>query len=254
MTGNLLKVEGLHAGVENKEILRGVDLNIGAGEVHVLMGPNGSGKSTLATTIMGDPRFEITSGKIYFEGEDITSLSTDKIAKKGLFYSFQNPIEVPGVTLRNFIRSTMEAVTGKRATPFKLMKMLKEPMEVLGIDEAYLDRDLNVGFSGGEKKKAEILQLLMLEPKLAILDETDSGLDVDAVQVVSKGIREYRNKVNGAIIVITHNTKILSALEVDAAHVIVDGNIVDNGDASLVEKVNSQGFETYLNMEKGKDL
>lgn len=254
MTGNLLKVEGLHAGVENKEILRGVDLNIGAGEVHVLMGPNGSGKSTLATTIMGDPKFEITSGKIYFEGEDITSLSTDKIAKKGLFYSFQNPIEVPGVTLRNFIRSTMEAVTGKRVTPFKLMKMLKEPMEVLGIDEAYLDRDLNVGFSGGEKKKAEILQLLMLEPKLAILDETDSGLDVDAVQVVSKGIREYRNKVNGAIIVITHNTKILSALEVDAAHVIVDGNIVDNGDASLVEKVNSQGFETYLNMEKGKDL
>lgn len=254
MTGNLLKVEGLHAGVENKEILRGVDLNIGAGEVHVLMGPNGSGKSTLATTIMGDPRFEITSGKIYFEGEDITSLSTDKIAKKGLFYSFQNPIEVPGVTLRNFIRSTMEAVTGNRVTPFKLMKMLKEPMEVLGIDEAYLDRDLNVGFSGGEKKKAEILQLLMLEPKLAILDETDSGLDVDAVQVVSKGIREYRNKVNGAIIVITHNTKILSALEVDAAHVIVDGNIVDNGDASLVEKVNSQGFETYLNMEKGKDL
>lgn len=254
MTGNLLKVEGLHAGVENKEILRGVDLNIGAGEVHVLMGPNGSGKSTLATTIMGDPRFEITSGKIYFEGEDITSLSTDKIAKKGLFYSFQNPIEVPGVTLRNFIRSTMEAVTGKRVTLFKLMKMLKEPMEVLGIDEAYLDRDLNVGFSGGEKKKAEILQLLMLEPKLAILDETDSGLDVDAVQVVSKGIREYRNKVNGAIIVITHNTKILSALEVDAAHVIVDGNIVDNGDASLVEKVNSQGFETYLNMEKGKDL
>lgn len=254
MTGNLLKVQGLHAGVENKEILRGVDLNIGAGEVHVLMGPNGSGKSTLATTIMGDPRFEITSGKIYFEGEDITSLSTDKIAKKGLFYSFQNPIEVPGVTLRNFIRSTMEAVTGKRVTPFKLMKMLNEPMEVLGIDEAYLDRDLNVGFSGGEKKKAEILQLLMLEPKLAILDETDSGLDVDAVQVVSKGIREYRNKVNGAIIVITHNTKILSALEVDAAHVIVDGNIVDNGDASLVEKVNSQGFETYLNMEKGKDL
>lgn len=254
MTGNLLKVEGLHAGVENKEILRGVDLNIGTGEVHVLMGPNGSGKSTLATTIMGDPRFEITSGKIYFEGEDITSLSTDKIAKKGLFYSFQNPIEVPGVTLRNFIRSTMEAVTGKRVTPFKLMKMLKGPMEVLGIDEAYLDRDLNVGFSGGEKKKAEILQLLMLEPKLAILDETDSGLDVDAVQVVSKGIREYRNKVNGAIIVITHNTKILSALEVDAAHVIVDGNIVDNGDASLVEKVNSQGFETYLNMEKGKDL
>lgn len=254
MTGNLLKVEDLHAGVENKEILRGVDLNIGAGEVHVLMGPNGSGKSTLATTIMGDPKFEITSGKIYFEGEDITSLSTDKIAKKGLFYSFQNPIEVPGVTLRNFIRSTMEAVTGKRVTPFKLMKMLKGPMEVLGIDEAYLDRDLNVGFSGGEKKKAEILQLLMLEPKLAILDETDSGLDVDAVQVVSKGIREYRNKVNGAIIVITHNTKILSALEVDAAHVIVDGNIVDNGDASLVEKVNSQGFETYLNMEKGKDL
>lgn len=153
MTGNLLKVEGLHAGVENKEILRGVDLNIGAGEVHVLMGPNGSGKSTLATTIMGDPRFEITSGKIYFEGEDITSLSTDKIAKKGLFYSFQNPIEVPGVTLRNFIRGTMEAVTGKRVTPFKLMKMLKEPMEVLGIDEAYLDRDLNVGFSGGEKKE-----------------------------------------------------------------------------------------------------
>ena len=246
MTGDLLKVEGLHAGVENKEILRGVNLSVGKGEVHVLMGPNGSGKSTLATTIMGDPRFTINSGKIYFENEDITDLSTDKIAKKGLFYSFQNPIEVPGVTLRNFIRSTMEAVTGERVTPFKLMKLLKEPMEVLGMDEAYLDRDLNVGFSGGEKKKAEILQLLMLQPKLAILDETDSGLDVDAVQVVSKGIREYRNKVNGAIIVITHNTKILSALHVDAAHVIVNGNIVDNGDESLIEKINSEGFERYL--------
>lgn len=250
MAGDLLRVEGLHAGVEGKEILRGVDLSVGAGEIHVLMGPNGSGKSTLATTIMGDPRFEITDGKISFEGEDITELSTDKIARKGLFYSFQNPIEVPGVTLRNFIRSTMEPVTGQRVTPFKLMKLLKQPMEVLGMDEAYLDRDLNVGFSGGEKKKAEILQLLMLEPKLAILDETDSGLDVDAVQVVSKGIREYRNKVDGALIVITHNTKILSALDVDKAHVIVHGSIVDNGDASLVEKINREGFESYIKEEK----
>lgn len=252
MAEEMLRVKDLTVGVDEKEILHGVNLTVGEGEVHVLMGPNGSGKSTLGVSIMGDPVYTKISGKVYFNGEDITNLSADKIAKKGIFYSFQNPIEVPGVTLRNFIRSSMEAITGKRVTPFDLVKRLKEPMEILGMDESYLDRDLNVGFSGGEKKKAEILQLLTVRPKLAILDETDSGLDVDAVQVVSSGIEEYKKRADGALIIITHNTKILKSLKVDHTHIIVSGCIVDNGDAALIDRINNEGFERYIDAgEKG---
>ncbi len=244
---DLLKVENLAAAVEEKEILHGVDLTVNRGETHVLMGPNGAGKSTLGNALMGNPQYEITGGKIFFEGEDITTLSTDKRAKLGMFLSFQNPLEVPGITLGNFIRSALEMRTGKHIRLWDFKKEMKKAMELLNMDPSYADRDLNVGFSGGEKKKAEILQLLMLKPSLAILDETDSGLDVDAVRTVSKGIEEYQKSMDGALLIITHSTRILESLKVDKTHVIVSGKMKTEGDASLVDKINAEGFEAFLN-------
>ena len=245
----LLKVSGLKAGIEDKEILHGVDLTVGEGEVHVIMGPNGAGKSTLGSVIIGDPRFEVTGGSVLFDGEDITGESADKISKKGVFLTFQNPIEIPGITLGNFIKTALELQTGERIKLWDFKKKLKETMEVLQMDPAYAERDLNVGFSGGEKKKAEILQLLMLRPKLAILDETDSGLDVDAVHIVSKGVEEYKKQVGGALIIITHSTRILEALKVDKTHVLVDGKIATTGDSSLIDKINNEGFEQFIRKE-----
>ena len=238
----LLTIENLHAGVEGKEILRGVDLTIGAGETHVLIGPNGTGKSTLGCAITGSPAYTVTAGRILFDGEDITQLPVNERARRGIFLSFQNPLEVPGVTLSAFIRSALEQKTGKRIRLWDFKKKLAETMQLLAMDASYAERDLNVGFSGGEKKKAEILQMLMLEPKLAILDETDSGLDVDAVRTVSKGVQLYRERVHGSLLIITHSTRILEALTVDAAHIMEQGVIVKNGDASLVDTINENGF------------
>lgn len=249
MANNILEIQDLHARIEDKELLHGLNLQIDAGQTHVIMGPNGAGKSTLGATIMGDPRFEITSGSILFDGEQIAGESADKIARRGLFISFQNPIEVPGITLSNFIRTAMENRTGKHIRLWDFKKELTKTMEILEMDPSYADRDLNVGFSGGEKKKAEILQLLMLKPSLAILDETDSGLDVDAVRIVSRGIEEYKNSVGGALMIITHATRILEALKVDATHVLVNGQIVANGGASMVDEINANGFEKYLPRE-----
>ncbi len=246
MSDKLLQVKGLAAGIEEREILHGVDLEVGAGEIHVIMGPNGAGKSTLGNTIMGDPRYEVSAGSIIFDGEDITELSTDKRANKGMFLSFQNPIEVPGITLSNFIRTSLEQRTGEHIRVWDFKKKLEGTMELLDMDKSYAERDLNVGFSGGEKKKAEILQLLMLRPALAILDETDSGLDVDAVRTVSEGIKEYKKTVGGALLIITHSTRILEALKVDATHVLVDGRIVENGDAALIDEINANGFERFI--------
>ena len=248
MAERLLQVKNLTVRIseDNKEILHGVDLSIAKGETHVIMGPNGAGKSTLGSTIMGDPRYIITGGSIFFNGEDITKDSADKAAKKGIFLSFQNPIEVPGITLANFIRSAMENRTGEHIRLWDFKKELVKTMEVLQMDPSYADRDLNVGFSGGEKKKAEILQLLMLKPSLAILDETDSGLDVDAVRTVSQGIEEYKKSVGGALMIITHSTRILESLKVDATHVLVDGKIVADGDSSYVEEINAHGFEKFI--------
>ena len=192
MSKELLKIQDLHVSVEEKEILHGVNLTIGQDEIHVLMGPNGTGKSTLGYAVTGNPAYSVTSGSIVFDGEDITELPVNERAKKGIFLSFQNPLEVPGVTLSAFIRSALEQKTGSRLRLWDFKKKLKETMTLLNMDESYAERDLNVGFSGGEKKKAEILQMLMLEPKLAILDETDSGLDVDAVRTVSEGVRLFR--------------------------------------------------------------
>lgn len=246
MDDKLLAVRNLHVNVGDKEILHGVNLNVGRGEVHVLMGPNGTGKSTLGYAIAGNPRYEVTEGELLFEGENITELAVNERAKKGIFLSFQNPLEVPGVTLSAFIRSAREYKTGKRMRLFEYQKKLLETMKLLSMDESYAERDLNVGFSGGEKKKAEILQLLMLEPSLAILDETDSGLDVDAVRTVSNGIRLYQERCNGSLLIITHSTKILEALHVDVTHIMENGVIVREGDAALVDTVNERGFENIV--------
>ncbi len=239
---NLLEVKDLHVSVEDKEILHGVNLTLGQDETHVLMGPNGTGKSTLGYAITGNPAYTVTAGSILFNGEDITKLPVNERAKKGIFLSFQNPLEVPGVTLSAFIRTALEQKTGSRLRLWDFKKKLGEMMKLLSMDESYAERDLNVGFSGGEKKKAEILQMLMLEPQLAILDETDSGLDVDAVRTVSQGVQLFRERQHGSLLIITHSTRILEALKVDATHVMEEGVIVRNGDASLVDQINEQGF------------
>lgn len=246
---NILEVKDLHVNVGEKEILHGVDLTVGKDETHVLMGPNGTGKSTLGYAVTGNPQYEVTFGRIYFDGEDITELPVNERAKKGIFLSFQNPLEVPGVTLSAFIRSALEQRTGSRIKLWDFKKRLTETMKLLKMDESYAERDLNVGFSGGEKKKTEILQMLMLNPEFVILDETDSGLDVDAVRTVSKGIEAYRKQSKGSLLVITHSTKILEALPVDYTHIMVNGKIVKTSDSSLIEEVNENGFAAYENAE-----
>ena len=246
MSEQLLQINQIHADIEEKEILHGVSLNINPGETHVLMGPNGAGKSTLGHVLMGNPRYHISSGNIIFKGNDITEESTDKRAKDGIFLSFQEPLEVPGLSLESFIRSAIRQKTGKPIRVWEFHKELKKAMDVLQLDESYTQRSLNVGFSGGEKKKAEILQLMMLKPSLAILDETDSGLDVDAVRLVSEGVRAYQKEQKGALLIITHSTRILEALHVDYTHVMVDGHIVATGDGSLVDKINEEGYESFI--------
>ena len=237
----LLRVENLSAGVEDKEILKNINLKINYGEVHVIMGPNGSGKSTLANVIMDNPVYNVTSGKIFLDGEDITDLSTDKRANKGLFMSFQTPEEVPGISVENFIRTAKSLKEDKNISILKFKKQIKEEMEELKMDSSYAERYLNVGFSGGEKKKNEILQMLMLDPKLAILDETDSGLDVDATRIVSNGIERFLDKDN-AVLIITHHNELIDNIKPDFVHVILDGQIVKEGDASLIDKIEEEGF------------
>ncbi|MBR5679750.1 MAG: Fe-S cluster assembly ATPase SufC [Clostridia bacterium] len=246
MAENLLSIENLSASVYGKPILSGVDLTIGRGETHVLMGPNGAGKSTLGHVLMGNPVYTLESGTVTFDGDDITDESPDKRARRGMFLSFQNPLEVPGLSLEEFIRNALRQKTGRPVKIFAFRRQLAAAMELLDMDPAYAERDLNVGFSGGEKKKAEILQLLMLEPRFAILDETDSGLDVDAVRTVSSGIKEYQKREDGALLIITHSTKILESLHVDYTHILVRGKIVKTGDGSLVDEINREGFEKYI--------
>lgn len=251
---SLLNVNNLTVSIEDdenlKEILHGVNIEINKGETHVLMGPNGAGKSTLGYALVGNPRYITESGEIIFDGKDIVDESADKRAKAGMFLSFQNPLEVPGLPLSSFIRNAVEAVSGKRVRMMQFKKDLEKNMEVLNMDKDYANRALNVGFSGGEKKKAEILQLLMLSPKLAILDETDSGLDVDAVRTVSEGVKEYQKRKDGALLIITHSTRILESLKVDYTHIMVDGKIIKTGDASLVDEINEHGFEKYIQESK----
>ena len=242
----LLEVKGLKSKADDKEILKGLDITVNKGEIHVIMGPNGAGKSTLANTLMSHPRYTQTSGEILFEGEDISGLKTDERARKGLFLSFQTPEEIPGITVENFLKTAKTSITGEAVRYLKFSGELKKISESLKIDKGYLRRYLNVGFSGGEKKKNEVLQLLALNPKLAILDETDSGLDVDAVRIVSEGIKMYAGKDN-AVLIITHNNKILDSLDVDYVHILVDGKIVKTGDATLAKEIQENGFEQFKN-------
>lgn len=244
MKKNLLYIDNLKNKVEDKEILKGITLNINKGEVHVIMGPNGAGKSTLANTLMGHPKYLISEGEIKFQGEDIKDLKTDERAKRGMFLSFQYPEEIPGISVKNFIKTAKSA---KENTLMKFLvfdKQLKDTMDRLKIKREYADRYLNIGFSGGEKKKNEILQMLMLNPKLAILDETDSGLDVDAIRIVSDGVKMFSNDEN-AVLIITHNTKILENLKPDYVHVLVDGKIIKTGDASLAGEIERNGYESF---------
>lgn len=240
----LLKIENLKAQVLDKEILKGLNLTINPGEIHVIMGPNGAGKSTLANAIMGNPKYEITDGNVFFEGEDITEEAPDERARRGIFMSFQHPLEIQGITVENFLRTAKSTITGETQKALAFRKELKAKMDDLGMASSYASRYLNDGFSGGEKKKNEILQMAVLQPKLAILDETDSGLDVDAVKIVSEGVAKFFDGKN-SILVITHHNKILDHLKPDFVHVLVDGRIVETGDAKLAEEIEAKGFGKY---------
>ena len=241
---SLLEIKDLHAVAGEKEILNGLNLNVNKGEVHVIMGPNGAGKSTLANVILNNPEYRKTCGSVVFDGEDISNLSTDKIAKKGIFMSFQSPEEIPGISTFNFLKVAKNKIDEKPVKVFELKDTVKKYMEELNMNSKLIDRNLNVGFSGGEKKKNEILQMLVLNPKLVILDETDSGLDVDAVKAVSKGIEMYKSADN-AVVIITHNMKILESLDVDYVHILVDGKIVETGTAELASEIEENGFGKY---------
>lgn len=242
--GELLSINDLYVNAGEKEILKGINLEIKKGETHVIMGPNGSGKSTTANAILNNSEYQKSNGKIIFDGEDITNLKTDEIARKGIFMSFQLPEEIPGITVTNFLKSAKNKITGKPVKIFEFKSELKRYMEELQMKPEYAGRSLNVGFSGGEKKKNEILQMLVLNPKLAILDETDSGLDVDAIKTVSKGIEMFKNEENG-VLIITHNTKILHSLKVDYVHILVDGKIVKTGTQELASEIEENGYEKY---------
>lgn len=244
MKQELLEIKDLYVNAEEKEILKGINLKINKGEIHVIMGPNGSGKTTTANAILNNSAYKKEKGNIFFEGEDITNLKTDEIARKGIFMSFQLPEEIPGVSVTNFLKYAKNKITGKPVKVFEFKNELKKYMEELNMNPQNMDRSLNVGFSGGEKKKNEILQMLVLNPKLAILDETDSGLDVDAIRTVSKGIEMFKNDEN-AVLIITHNTKILHSLKVDYVHVLVDGKIVKTAGQELASFIEQNGYAKY---------
>ncbi|MBQ9004934.1 MAG: Fe-S cluster assembly ATPase SufC [Atopobiaceae bacterium] len=245
MSEALLTIQGLSAGTEDNPILHNINLAVAQGETHVLMGPNGAGKSTLGHVIMGDPTYKVSSGTVTFDGVDVTDLSPDKRSLAGMFLSYQAPVEVPGVPLYSFLRTICQMRPELKTTARKFRQRVANICDQLSMDDSFLTRELNVGFSGGEKKKIEMLQLLLLQPKLAILDETDSGLDVDALSVVSRGIEAYREECDGALLIITHNTRILERLDVDRTHVMVRGNLVGEGDASLIDEIDANGFGRF---------
>lgn len=249
MMSELIRVEGLKVAVEGKEILKGLDLTINTGETHVIMGSNGAGKSTLFNAIMGNPKYVVTEGKIFFEGKDITHAPVNERAKAGIFMAFQAPIAVQGISVENFIRNAKSTVSGQtqRIMPFR--KKLHKQMDQLKMDRSYASRYVNDGFSGGERKKTEILQMCMLEPKLTMLDEIDSGLDVDAVRIVSETVSQYHNETN-SILVITHHSEILQDLKPDFVHVLIDGKIVKTGDASLIQEIEANGYDAFKEQAK----
>lgn len=246
MSKVILDIQNLTAKVEEKDILQQINLQIGKGEVHVLMGPNGAGKSTLGYVLMGNPKYKIEEGKILFKNKDITNESVDKRAKDGMFLLFQEPVEVQGLQLDAFLLSAMKKQSDKNISAWKYKQERNDAMELLEMDHTYGERSLNFGFSGGEKKKTEVLQMMLLNPDLAILDETDSGLDVDAVRTVSKGIEEYMKDKEKSLLIITHSTRILDHIHVDYTHIMVKGRIVKTGDESLIKEINENGYEAYI--------
>jgi Fe-S cluster assembly ATP-binding protein len=238
----MLKIENLHIEIDGQEIVKGLDLEVGEGEIHAIMGPNGSGKSTLANVLMGHPRYEVTGGSIEFRGQDVFELEPDERAKLGMFLAFQYPSEVPGVSVANFLRTAVNSVREEELSPMDMYRLLQEKMKIMQMDPKFAERYLNEGFSGGEKKRNEILQMLMLDPRLAIMDETDSGLDIDALQVVAKGVNELRGPGFSAVI-ITHYKRILRYIEPDHVHVMLDGRIVTSGGKELAEALEDKGYE-----------
>ncbi len=240
----LLRIENLHVAAGDKELLHGVNLTVNAGEAHVIMGVNGAGKSTLLHAIMGNPAYTVTEGRIFFEGEDITELSTDKRARLGIFLSFQSPISVAGISMENFIRTAKTAVSGQQQRLFPFKRLMKARMQDLDMDASYAERYLNDGFSGGERKKSEILQMRILDPKLAMLDETDSGLDVDAVRTVAKNIQDFHTASN-ALLLITHLNQLIRFIRPDHVHILIGGRIVKEGGPELADEVEANGFDAY---------
>jgi len=242
----MLKIKNIHAKIEDKGILNGIDLEIKAGEIHAIMGPNGSGKSTLASVITGKEEYEVTAGQILFENEDLEEVSPEERAHKGIFMSFQYPIEIPGITTTNFIKTAINETRkarGENDMPAKdMLKMLREKCDLLDIDQKFLSRSINDGFSGGEKKRNEIFQMAMLEPKLAILDETDSGLDIDALKIVANGVNKLKNQDN-AVMVITHYQRLLDYIVPDYVHVLFDGKIVKSGTKDLAHELEKKGYD-----------
>jgi Fe-S cluster assembly ATP-binding protein len=247
-----LEIRDLHVSVaggpgeEDREILRGVDLTVGSGQTHAIMGPNGSGKSTLAYSIAGHPKYQVTGGSVTLDGEDVLAMSVDARARAGLFLAMQYPVEVPGVTVSNFLRTAVTAVRGEAPKLREFVKEMNGSMKALSIDPAFAQRNLNEGFSGGEKKRHEILQLQLLNPKIAILDETDSGLDVDALKVVSEGINVYRESADHGVLLITHYTRILRYVRPDFVHVFVGGRVVEEGGPELADDLEANGYERFL--------
>jgi Fe-S cluster assembly ATP-binding protein len=249
-----LEIRDLHVSVEEaagtrREILRGVDLDVNAGETHAIMGPNGSGKSTLAYAIAGHPKYHVTQGSVTLDGEDVLSMSVDQRARAGLFLAMQYPVEVPGVSVSNFLRTAVTAVRGEAPKLRDFMKSLRAAMSDLSIDPAFAERNLNEGFSGGEKKRHEILQLELLNPKIAVLDETDSGLDIDALKVVSEGVNRFRADPSHGVLLITHYTRILRYVQPDFVHVFVAGRIVRQGGPELAEELERDGYEKFVSAE-----
>ena len=245
-----LEIRDLHVSVQAeggpKEILRGVDLTVRPGETHAIMGPNGSGKSTLAYSIAGHPKYQITSGTVTLDGEDVLAMTVDQRARAGLFLAMQYPVEVPGVSVSNFLRTARTAIDGEAPKLRTWVKDVKEAMGHLAMDPAFAERDVNAGFSGGEKKRHEILQLELLDPRVAVLDETDSGLDIDALRVVAEGVNRFRAKGDRGVLLITHYTRVLRYIRPDFVHVFVEGRIAEEGGPELAEKLEAEGYESYL--------
>src|SRR3954453_20915855 len=241
-----LEIRDLHVSVEDKEILRGVDLTVRTGETHAIMGPNGSGKSTLAYAVAGHPKYDVTSGEVLLDGESVLDMTVDERARAGLFLALQYPVEVPGVSVSNFLRTAVTAVRGEAPKLRDFAKEMRGAMAELQIDPAFAQRNLNEGFSGGEKKRHEILQLEMLKPKVAVLDETDSGLDIDALKVVSEGVNRFREGGETGVLLITHYTRILRYITPDHVHVFAGGRIVEEGGPELADRLEDEGYERYL--------